>query len=219
MKRWLYENGLLLVNLALFLVFLVGMALTGWQVSNEELLEHGAPAQTLAQFLASGDFYEAVFENWESEFLQMGAYVVLTIFLFQKGSAESKGLDESSPQDEDPRQHAARPDAPWAVRHGGLVLVLYENSMLILFALLFAASFVIHAISGAAAYSEEQALHGLPGANPVEYVGTSRFWFESFQNWQSEFMVVAVLVLAAVWLRQRGSAESKPVAAPHSETS
>jgi hypothetical protein len=218
MKRWLFEHGLLLVNLALFVLFLLGMAITGWQVANEELLEHGAPAETLGQFLASGDFYEAVFENWESEFLQMGAYVVLTIFLFQKGSAESKPIGEPAPQDADPR-HAKNPDAPWPVRHGGFVLVLYENSMLILFALLFAASFTAHAISGAAAYSEEQALHGMPGVNPVEYLGTSQFWFESFQNWQSEFMVVAVLVFAAVWLRQRGSGESKPVAAPHSQTS
>jgi hypothetical protein len=219
MKRWLFEHGLLLVNLALFVLFLAGMALTGWHVANEELLEHGAPAETFGQFLASGDFYEAVFENWESEFLQMGAYVVLTVFLFQKGSAESKPLDEPAPQDEDPRRHAKKAGVPWPVRHGGFVLVLYENSLLILFALLFAASFVGHAISGAAAYSEEQALHGMPGVSPVEYVGTSQFWFESFQNWQSEFMVVAVLVFAAVWLRQRGSGESKPVAAPHSETS
>src|SRR5690606_6333464 len=91
-KRWLFEHGLLLVNLGLFLTFLVGMALTGWQVSNEELTEHGAAAQTFLQFLASGDFWEALFENWESEFLQMGAYVVLTIFLFQKGSSESKPI-------------------------------------------------------------------------------------------------------------------------------
>ena len=211
------EHGLLLVNVALFLIFLIGMALTGWQVSNEELLEHGAPAQGFAQFLGSGDFAEAVFENWESEFLQMGAYVVLTIFLFQKGSSESKPLD-GAPQDEDPRRHAKDPDAPWPVRHGGFVLALYENSMLILFALLFVLSFVAHAIGGAAAYSEEQALHGNPGVSPIEYLAGSQFWFESFQNWQSEFMVVAVLVLAAVWLRQRGSSESKPVAAPHAET-
>ena len=217
MRGWLKEHSLLLVNVALFLIFLVGMAISGWQVSNDELIDHGAPAESFAQFLASGDFAEAVFENWESEFLQMGAYVVLTIFLFQKGSAESKPLD-GGPQDEDPRRHAKDPDAPWPVRHGGFVLVLYENSMLILFALLFVLSFVAHAISGAAAYSEEQHLHGKPGVTPIEYVGGSQFWFESFQNWQSEFMVVAVLVFAAVWLRQRGSSESKPVAAPHAET-
>jgi hypothetical protein len=218
MTRWLKDHGLLLVNLLLFLAFLVGMAITGWQVANEELLEHGAPAETFTQFLASGDFYEAVFENWESEFLQMGAYVVLTVFLFQRGSSESKPPDEASPQDEDPRRHANDPEAPWPVRHGGFVLKLYENSLFILFVVLFVLSFAAHAISGAAAYSEEQQLHGSPGVTPFEYLGTSQFWFESFQNWQSEFMVVALLVGAAVWLRQRGSPESKPVAAPHSET-
>jgi hypothetical protein len=219
MSTWLKAHGLLLANTLLFVVFLVGMALTGWQVSNEELTEHGAPAESLAQFLASGDFYEAVFENWESEFLQMGAYVVLTVFLFERGSSESKPIGEPAPQDEDPRRHADDPKAPWPVRHGGFVLVLYENSLLILFTVLFALSFVVHAISGAAAYSEEQGVHGMPGVSPIEYLGTSQFWFESFQNWQSEFMVVAVLVFAAVWLRQRGSGESKPVAAPHAETS
>jgi len=218
MARWLKDHGLLLVNLALFILFLAGMAITGWQVSNEELAEHGAPAETFAQFLASGDFYEAVFENWESEFLQMGAYVVLTVFLFQRGSSESKPPDEATPEDEDPRRHASDARAPWPVRHGGFVLKLYENSLFLLFVVLFALSFIGHAISGAAAYSEEQELHGMPGVSPIEYVGTSQFWFESFQNWQSEFMVVALLVGAAVWLRQRGSPESKPVASPHAET-
>lgn len=219
MKRWLFEHGLLVVNIVLFVLFLVGMAVTGWQVSNEELLEHGAAPESFGAFLTSGDFYEAVFENWESEFLQMGAYVVLTVFLFQKGSSESKPIGEPAPQDADPRKHASDPNAPWPVRRGGLVLALYEHSLFLLFILLFVASFVAHAISGAAAYSEEQALHGSPGVSPLEYVGTSQFWFESFQNWQSEFMVVAVLVAASIWLRERGSGESKPVAAPHSANS
>ncbi len=219
MRRRLFENGLLLVNLALFLVFLAGMAVTGWQVANDDLTSHGLQPETFGAFLTSGDFVEAVFENWESEFLQMGSYVVLTIFLFQRGSAESKPVGKRSPQDADPRTHAKDPKAPWPVRHGGFVLVLYENSLLLLFVLLFIASFVGHALGGAAAYSEEQALHGLPGVTPLEYLATSQFWFESFQNWQSEFMVVAVLVFAAVWLRQRGSGESKPVHAPHDESS
>jgi len=219
MSRWIREHGLLLVNLLLFVVFLGGMAVSGWQLSNEELTEHGAPAQSFGVFLGSGDFFEAVFENWESEFLQMGAYVVLTVFLFQKGSSESKPLGEPAPQDEDPRRHADDPRAPWPVRRGGWILVVYENSLFLLFLVLFLASFSLHAVSGAAAYSEERMLHGLPGAGPLEYLGTAQFWFESFQNWQSEFMVVAVLVGAAVVLRQRGSGESKPVAAPRDETS
>jgi len=215
---WMRNNGLFLVNAALFIVFLAGMSVTGWQTANQDLVDHGRAAETFGAFLGSGDFFEAVFENWESEFLQMGSYVVLTIFLFQKGSSESKPIGKTAPQDEDPRRHRGDPKAPWPVRRGGLWLVLYENSLLILFAVLFLASFAGHAIGGAAAYSEEQQLHGGAVVTPLAYLGTSQFWFESFQNWQSEFMVVAVLALAAVYLRQRGSPESKPVAAPHAET-
>jgi hypothetical protein len=216
--RWVREHGLVIVNVVLFVIFLAGMTVTGWQVSNQELADHGLPAESLGAFMGSGDFFEAVFENWESEFLQMGAYVVLTVFLFQKGSAESKPIGEKAPQDEDPRRHASDPKAPWPVRRGGAILVLYENSLLILFALLFAASFIGHAVGGADAYSEEQLEHGGEAVTALQYVGTSQFWFESFQNWQSEFMVVAVLAGAAVFLRQRGSGESKPVHAPHSQT-
>ena len=215
---WIRQHGLLTVNLILFLALLVGMTLTGWQVSNDELVAHGQAPERLTAFLTSGDFVEAVFENWESEFLQMGAYVVMTVFLFQKGSSESKPIGKPAPQDEDPRAHRDDPDVPWPVRRGGAWLVLYENSLLILFALLFLASFAAHAVGGAAAYSEEQLEHGEAAVTALQYLGTSQFWFESFQNWQSEFMVVAVLAGAAVYLRQRGSGESKPVHTPHATT-
>src|SRR5690606_8370833 len=109
------SQGLLIVNLALFVVFLGGMAITGWQVASQDLLDHGRPAEPFGAFLLSGDFAEAVFENWESEFLQMGAYVLLTVFLFSKGSAESKPLGEPAPQDADPRRHARDRGAPWPV--------------------------------------------------------------------------------------------------------
>jgi hypothetical protein len=218
MRHRLRDRGLTLTLFALFVVFLGGMAVTGWQVAGQDALDHGSAPPTFTEYLASGDFAEATFENWESEFLQMGAYVVLTIFLFQRGSSESKSPDGGEAVDEDPRSHRDDPDAPWPVRRGGLWLVLYENSLLILFALLFAGSFVAHLVSGAAAYSEEQLEHGSPGLTPLDYLGTSQFWFESFQNWQSEFLAVGVLVAAAVFLRQRGSPESKPVAAPHAET-
>ena len=212
------ENGLLLVNLALFVIFLGGMTLSGWQVYNEEQLQHDSPAVGLLGFLNSGEFGEALFENWESEFLQMGMYVVLTAMLFQRGSSESKPLDEEAPQDEDPRLAKHVKSVPWPVRHGGWVLSLYENSLSLLFFVLFALSVILHAVTGAAAYSQEQAEHGQPGVGPIEYLGTSQFWFESFQNWQSEFLAVAVIVVGSVYLRQRGSAESKPVAAPNMET-
>jgi hypothetical protein len=218
MRTWMRERGLLLVNLVAFVAFFVGMALAGWSATNEDLRDHGEPPESLFAFLGSGEFSEALFENWESEFLQMGAYVALTIFLFQKGSAESKPLDEPAPQDEDPREHATEADVPWPVRHGGLALRLYENSLLLLFLLLFAGAFAGHAVGGAAAYNEEQLLHGGDAVSPLAYVGTAQFWFESFQNWQSEFMVVAVLIVAGIYLRQRGSNESKPVHSPHAET-
>ncbi len=217
MKRWVIEHGLLLVNAALFLIFLVGTALTGWQVANNELTEHGDAPETLAAYLSSGQFAGAVFENWESEFLQMGAYIVLTVFLFQKGSSETKRIGTAAPEDEDSRQHRDDPRAPGPVHRGGLALKLYESSLLILFAALFVASVVAHAIGVATAYSEDQALHGQPGVDAIQYLGTSQFWYESFQNWQSEFLAVAVLVGSAVYLRQRGSPESKRVAAPHDE--
>jgi hypothetical protein len=218
MILWLRHHGIVVVNSALFVLFLCGMALTGWQTANQDLASHGLPAESFAAFLGSGDFFEAVFENWESEFLQMGSYVVLTVWLFQKGSSESKPIAQAAPQDEDPRRHRADPKAPWPVRRGGVWLVLYENSLLILFVVLFLASFAGHATGGAAAFSAEQLQHGGAPVTALEYLGTSQFWFESFQNWQSEFMVVAVLAGAAVYLRQRGSPESKPVATPHAET-
>ena len=218
MRTWLRDHGLLVANLVLFVIFIGGMILTGVRVYNDEQIEHGGEAVSLGGYLSTGDFVEATFENWESEFLQMGAYIVFTVFLFQKGSSESEPLDQQSPQDEDPREHADDPKAPWPVRRGGIVLVLYENSLLILFAVLFLGSVVGHLIGGAAAYNEEQLEHGGDVVTAWGYLGTSQFWFESMQNWQSEFLAVAALVGASVYLRQRGSPESKPVATPHHET-
>jgi hypothetical protein len=148
----------------------------------------------------------------------MAMYVILTIFLFQKGSSESKPIGKEAPQDQDPRDAPIRDATPWPVKRGGLVLKLYEHSLSILLLLLFIASFSLHAAGGASAYSDEQQSHGQPAVTMLQYLGTSRFWFESFQNWQSEFLAVAVLVGASVYLREKGSPESKPVAEPHYET-
>jgi hypothetical protein len=218
MKHWVGERGLLLANLGLFAVFFLGMVISGVQVYNSDQAEHGQAAVSLAGYLTSGDFVESTFENWESELLQMGMYVVLTAFLFQRGSSESKPIDEPSPQDEDPRDAADKPDVPGPVRRGGVILKLYENSLSIMFFILFALSFLLHAAGGAGAYSDEEVLHGGEAVSVWGYLGTSQFWFESMQNWQSEFLAIAVMVGASVYLRQRGSAESKPVAAPHYAT-
>jgi hypothetical protein len=218
MRKWAKEHGLLLANAGLFLAFFGGMILSGAATYSEEQATHGQPGVSVLEYLSTGDFVEATFENWESEFLQMAMYVILTVFLFQKGSSESKPMGKAAPQDQDPRDATIKDATPWPVKRGGLVLKLYEHSLSILLLLLFLASFSMHAAGGTAAYNDEQQSHGQPAVTWLQYLATSRFWFESFQNWQSEFLAVAVLVGASVYLRERGSPESKPVAEPHYET-
>lgn len=218
LRQWIKEHGLLLANVGLFVLFFGGMVISGAASYSEDQQTHGGEPVSIPGYLATGHFVEAVFENWESEFLQMAMYVVLTVFLFQKGSSESKPMGKDSPQDEDPREARKTAKTPWPVRRGGWVLKVYEHSLSGLLALLFLASFTLHAIGGTAAFNEEQLSHGLPQVSTWEYLASSHFWFESFQNWQSEFLAVAVLVGASVYLRERGSPESKPVAEPHYET-
>ena len=212
------SNGLSITLLVLFAASIGGQALAGHRSENEDRREHGRPPEPFFAYVTGGEFVEAVFENWESEFLQMAVYVMLTAWLFQRGSAESKDPEARSPQDEDPRQHALDPDAPRAVRRGGWRLVLYENSLALAFGALFVVSLALHAVGGARAFSEERSLHGEPAVGIVDYIRSSRFWFESLQNWQSEFLAVFTIVVLSIVLRQRGSAQSKPVHAPHRET-
>ncbi len=218
MRTWARDHGLLLANLALFAAFFVGMVLSGWRVYDQELMTRGMDPVGIAGYLTSGAFLEATFENWESEFLQMGSYVVLTAFLFQRGSLESKDPDKPAPQDADPRSVPPDEDRPWPVRRGGWVLTLYENSLGLLFLALFIGSLTLHAVGGASDHNLELMSQGEPTLTTWSYLTTSQFWFESMQNWQSEFLAIGVMVGASVYLRQRGSAESKPVAAPHHST-
>ena len=220
MRRFLRNNGLSLVLFGLFFfAFIVGQSVTGHVEYNQDQKEHGQPDVGFAEYLGGGHFLEATMENWESEFLQMFIFVVLTACLYQKGSAESKDPDKEEEVDRDPRQSKDKRDAPWPVRKGGFVLKLYENSLSLALFLLFALSFVLHAVGGAEVYNEDQREHGSPKrVTAVQYMGTSRFWFESFQNWQSEFLSIGVMVVFTIWLRQKGSPESKPVDAPHDQT-
>jgi hypothetical protein len=218
MRRFLRENGLSIVLLLSFLAILFGQSWAGWYEYNDERAEHQQPPLGYAAYLSSHHFWEATTENWESEFFQMGLYVMLTAFLFQRGSSESKKLEEPNPQDEDPRKHRRDKDVPWPVRRGGWVLKLYEYSLGLVFVMLFLASFLGHAVSGQRLYNDEQVAVGKVPVELGEYMTSSRFWFESLQNWQSEFLAVASIVLLSIWLRHRGSPESKPVAAPHEET-
>ena len=219
MSKLFRQNGLSIVLGTFFLLFLVGQALTGMYQFNEDQQEHGQPTVNFTAYLSTPHFWEATMENWESEFLQMFAFVVLTAFLFQKGSAESKNPDEEEPVDKAPRKSRNKKDAPWPVRKGGLILKVYEYSLSLAFLLLFLMAFILHAASGAREYNEDQREHGrYEEVTTLEFMTTSRFWFESFQNWQSEFLAVGAMVVLSIFLRQRGSPESKPVDSPHSET-
>jgi hypothetical protein len=212
------ENGLSLTVVALFLVFMAAQTVTGLYRYNHEQGDHGRPQVTLAEYLTTGHFLEATAENWESEFLQMAAYVLLTIGLFQRGSSESKKIGEPEAVDRDPRNSKHKRNAPWPVRRGGWVLKVYENSLSLAFLLLFLVSFILHAMGGARVFNEEQLEHGGQTVSVLQYFATSQFWFESFQNWQSEFLSLASMVVLSIYLRQRGSPESKPVDAAHSDT-
>ena len=218
MKGYLRDNGLSLVLIVLFVLFLAGQTIFGWLDYNDEQDEHHQPQIGFTQYLRTAAFGEAVFENWESEFLQMGLYVVLTAFLFQRGSSESKDPDKKEKVDENPATKAERSDVPLPVKKGGLILMLYNHSLSLAFTLLFTISFAGHAVCGAKAHNEEALEHGKNVLSVWQYLGTSQFWFESFQNWQSEFLAIFTIVVLSIWLREKGSPESKPVAAPHSET-
>jgi hypothetical protein len=218
LRRILRENGLSLAVFAIFLLCMGGQVLSGHLQYNEERREHGEQPVELRTYLGSGHFIEATAENWESEFLQMAAYVLFTVFLFQRGSSESKKIDEKEAVDRDPRKARLKSDAPWPVRRGGWVLRIYENSLTLAFLLLFMVSFILHAVGGTRDYNENQLAHGGETLTSIEYIRTSQFWFESFQNWQSEFLSLAAMAVLSIYLRQRGSPESKPVDAAHSET-
>jgi hypothetical protein len=214
MRKLLRENGLSLATCALFMMCICGQALTGRLAYNEEAAEHGRRALSLASYLVTGDFVEAVFENWESEFLQMAVFVLLTRVLRQKGSSESKQLSGPEDVDADPREKRNDPAAPWPVRRGGWVLVLYEHSLSLALFLLFVTSFALHAYGGMRADAEETLRHGGASRGLVAFLGSAKFWQQSFQNWQSEFMAVGVLVVLSIVLRERSSPQSKAVADP-----
>lgn len=217
MKKILRENGLCLVLLLITLSTLLGQVVVGWYNFNDELSDYHRPAIAFGAYLTSGHCLEAVFENWESEFLQMGLYVLLTVSLFQKGSSESK--DPNKAQEVDREPDPRRKGAPWPVRRGGWLLALYRNSLSIAFFVLFGLSFGLHAFGGVQKYNTEQVLKGKTEMLSVwQFLGTSEFWFQSLQNWQSEFLSVLSIVFLSIYLRQKGSPESKPVDAAHHET-
>jgi len=216
MKKILWNNGLSLVFFSLFFLSLFGQMATGFHEHNKQRQEDNQPALAMGQYLQSGHFLESTFENWESEFLQMALFVVLTISLRQKGSSESKQCEGKEEVDREPS--AKRKGAPWPVKKGGWILALYKHSLTIALLLLFLLSFALHLYGSFKDENEQLAAKGKSLETLGNFIGSSRFWFESFQNWQSEFLSVFTLVVFSIYLRQKGSPQSKPVDAPNDET-
>lgn len=216
---WLRDNGLAIALFTLFAVSVVGQGWAGWLAQNEELVRDGLAPQTLGAFLAGGEFNSTLFENWESEFLQMWAFVMLTAYLFQRGSPESRDPDaERAPQDREPKADENKPDAPWPVRAGVVARSVYSHSLGWALLILFVASFALHWVNSTRHAAEEAIRNGQAPPSLLDHLTGAELWFESFQNWQSEFLSTAVLIVLAIFLREKGSPESKPVSAPHSQT-
>lgn len=215
--RLFKDNGLTIALLALFAFCIVGQWVSGWHVELEDAQRHAQPELTLFAYAASPEFLSSVFENWESEFLQMAAYVVLTAFLIQRGSAESKDPD-APPRDRDLERKAHEQGAPSILRKGPAWRALYARSLGLALILLFFTSFAMHWVQSAHVAAKEALEHGETPQTVLAYLGDAQLWFESFQNWQSEFLSTAVLVVLSIFLRQRESPESKPVAAPNAQT-
>jgi hypothetical protein len=202
--RILKDNGLTIALMLLFAVSIGGQAYFGWRAALADLADHGRASQPFMAYLSDGQFLSTLFENWESEFLQMAAYVVLTAHLYQRGSAESRDPDGPEREKDEP--------------YGGFWGAVHAHSLGLAMTLLFLASFALHLFYSAEHAAEQARMHGEAAPTLSEYAGDAQFWFESFQNWQSEFFSTAVLVVLSIFLRERGSPESKPVRALNSET-
>ena len=220
MKARLKDHALSLFFLALFVLALAGQSVAGYLRNNDELRDHGLAPIGFLDFVWSSDFAVDVAENWQSEFLQFFLFIAATIWFVQRGSPESK-----KPGDEGPGSDADqlvgrhdRPDSPRWARAGGWRAAVFGNSLLIVMGAVFVLSWVAQSLAGTVVMNEENAMHGAAAITWLDYVGSSDFWDRTLQNWQSEFLAVGTMVAFAIYLRQRGSAESKPVGAPHHES-
>jgi hypothetical protein len=219
-RRFLKHNGLSLAFLGLFLAALVFQAIAGLAEFNDEQDMHGDPHISLWRYLTSSAFGAAVMENWQSEYLQFTLFALLTVWLLQRGSPESKELGrEGRESDEDQMvgEHA-REDSPRWARAGGLRTRIYENSLLLVMAAIWIGTWLAQSLTGVTEYNAERLDHHMETLSWLEYLGSANFWERTLQNWQSEFLAVGSLAIFAVYLRQRGSPESKPVGAAHHKT-
>ena len=218
--RFIRENSLSLCFGSLLLLTLVAQSLVGHSLYNEDAIQHSQETISYLRYVASSEFGEAVMENWESEFLQFTLFILATVWLVQKGSPESKKLEEAgrgSDEEQLVGKHARRDSPRWA-KVGGLRTAIYSNSLVLVMGLLFVASWLGHSFTGWSEFNQEQREHGDAAVSWTGYLGKPNFWEQSFQNWQSEFLAIGAMVVFSIYLRQRGSGESKPLGTPHSVT-
>ena len=218
--KTLRNHGLALFFLAIFVATLVGQAFTGQDAFNHAQVAHGSDAISIGRYVTSSEFWVDVLENWQSEYLQFTLYIVATVWLVQKGSPESKPLDQTGTESDEKQKvgaHADRRSPKWA-RVGGLRTRVYSNSLLIVMGSIWFASWLGQSVTGRIAYNAEQLDHRLAAVSWGRYVTTSDFWNRTLQNWQSEFLAVGSMAVLAIYLRQRGSPESKPVGTAHEAT-
>jgi hypothetical protein len=218
--RFLRENSLSLSFGALFLLTLVGQAFAGVADFNDQRVSDGLDPISLGRFVTSSSFAVDVMENWQSEYLQFFLYVFATVWLVQRGSAESKKPEEVGPEsDEKQRVGAhAKPDSPPSVKAGGWRTAVFSRSLGLLMGTLFLLTWASSSVAGWAAYNSDQLGSHEDPVTWVGYLGHADFWNRTFQNWQSEMLAVGSMAIFTVYLRQRGSPESKPVGAPHAVT-
>jgi hypothetical protein len=219
-RRFLRENSLSLFFLGLFLAALFAQSIAGNGVFNEEQMEHGEPTMSWRRYLVSSHFGAAVLENWQSEYLQFTLFILATVWLLQRGSNESKPLEDAGLESDEQQRigrHAPRNAPRWA-RAGGWRTTLYSNSLLLVMTAIFLGSWLGQSVAAWRVYNSESTEHEQPTVSWASYLRTADFWERSLENWQSEFLAVGTMAAFTIYLRQRGSPESKPVGAPHDET-
>jgi hypothetical protein len=219
-RRFLRDNGLSVFFGMLFLGALAGQAIAGHIAYNAEQAAHGEETISLGRYLTSSSFGQAVMENWQSEYLQFLLFITVTVWLVQRGSPESKGVEEAGVGDEREQRigrFAGRGAPTWA-RVGGWRTAIFGNSLLIVMGTIFLLSLLAQSVTGWTEYNQQQLDHQATEVSWLTYVGTASFWEDVLQNWQSEFLAVGSMAIFAVFLRQRGSPESKPVGARHEAT-
>jgi uncharacterized protein DUF6766 len=220
LRRFVTLNSLSLFFLVLFLLSAVGESFAGLFAFNAHQSQHGEPTVSYFRYLWSSDFGANMLENWQSEWLQFWVFAVATVWLVQKGSAESKPPGEAGLESDEAQRvgaHANQNSPRWAKVDDWRRRV-YEHSFPIVMGVVFLATWLGQSFASWTVFNDDQSAHDDPTVSWLTYIGSSDFWERSLQNWQSEFLAVGTMVVFTIYLRQRGSPESKPVGAPHEET-